>query len=214
MQTDVNQAKSRTFNIHLRFFQLGLCLMFSFMVDKFFNVTCTQSSFQVINIMGISMAALSLGAILWQIFKKYHQKYFFLVVYSINLLFGTIIIIFSAVNFHQSTACPTKTFLYIYYLITIPLYFIQSLMILFMPFFWVQRFTNSPGNFAWPFLFLIFASQTTHVAIMASIGVLSLVSSILTWSTNGLALLNGVSTTLKKILWVSVIISLVFTVIC
>ena len=214
MQTDVNQAKSRTFNIHLRFFQLGLCLMFSFMVDKFFNVTCTQSSFQVINIMGISMAALSLGAILWQIFKKYHQKYFFLVVYSINLLFGTIIIIFSAVNFRQSTACPTKTFLYIYYLITIPLYFIQSLMILFMPFFWVQRFTNSPGNFAWPFLFLIFASQTTHVAIMASIGVLSLVSSILTWSTNGLALLNGVSTTLKKILWVSVIISLVFTVIC
>ena len=214
MQTDVNQAKSRSFNIHLRFFQLGLCLMFTFLVDRFFNVTCAQSSFQIINIMGISMAIISLGAIVWQIFKKYHQKLFFIVVFSINILLGTIIIIFSAASYHQSATCPTKTFLYIYYLTNIPMYFIQALMILFMPFFWVQRFTNSPGSAVWPFLFFIFASQTSHVVIMVLIGLLSLISNVLTWSTNGLALLNGVSTTLKKILWVTVIISLVFTVIC
>ena len=214
MQTDVNQAKSRTFNINLRFFQLGLCLMFTFIVDRFFQVTCIQASFQIINIMGISMAVLSLGAMIYQMFKKYHQRYVFIIIYAINISLGTVIIIYSALNYHQSAACPTKTFLYIYYLTNIPIYFIQSLMILFMPFFWVQRFTNSPGSAAWPFLFFTFADQTSHVAVMALIGVLSLTSNILTWSTNGLALINGVSTLLKKILWVTVIISLVFTGVC
>lgn len=214
MQTDVNQAKSRAFNIHLRFLQLGLCLMFSFIVDRFFNITCAQITFQIINVMGISMAVISGGAIAFLMFRKYHHKYVFIVIYCIDLVICTIIVIYSAVNYHQSANCPTKTFLYIYYLTNIPLYFILSLMILFMPFYWVQRFTNSPGSAVWPFLFFTFASQTSHVAIMAIIGVLALTSNILTWSTNGLALLNGVSTILKKILWVCVIIGLVFTGIC
>lgn len=214
MQTDVNQAKSRVFNINLRFFQLGLCLIFTFFVDNWFNVTCAQAGFKIINIMGILMSVISVGAMIFQIFKKYHMKLFNIVIYSVNLTLGLVIIVFAAVNYHQSAKCPTKTFLYLYYLTNIPMYFILTFMILLMPFYWVQRFTNSPGSAVWPFLFFIFASQTAHQLIMVLIGVLSLVSSILTWVTNGLALLNGVSTTLKKILWVTYIISLVFTVIC
>ena len=126
-------------------------------------------------------------------------------------MFCLVIIIFSGVNYHQSSHCPTKTFLYIYYLTNIPLYLVLSLMIVFMPFFWVQRFTNSPGSAVWPFLFFLYSTQTKYTLIMVIIGTLTLVSNILTWSTNGLALLNGVSTTLKKVLWVSVIVSLVFT---
>ena len=160
MQTDVNQAKSRSFNIHLLFFQLGLCLMFTFLVDRFFNVTCAQSSFQIINIMGISMAIISLGAIVWQIFKKYHQKLFFIVVFSINILLGTIIIIFSAASYHQSATCPTKTFLYIYYLTNIPMYFIQALMILFMEF--LKPFRTVPSPIRQFSLLNLISLQTTR----------------------------------------------------
>ena len=62
MQTDVNKAKSTAFNVQLRFFQLGLCLLATFLVDKVFRVTCTQQSFQIINYMGITMVVISVGA--------------------------------------------------------------------------------------------------------------------------------------------------------
>ena len=133
------------------------------------------------------------------------------IVMGVNTVACIVIIIFSAVNFHHSSKCPTKTFLYIYYFTNIPLYLVLQLMIMFMPFYWVQRFTNSPGSAVWPFLFFFYANHTKFTLIMVLIGIFTLVSNVLTWSTNGLALLNGVSTTLKKVLWVSVIISLVFT---
>lgn len=88
------------------------------------------------------------------------------------------------------------------------MYLILSVMILFMPFFWVQRFTNSPGSAVWPFLYFLYAYQTRYTTLMMLIGFIALISNILTWTVNGLALINGVSTTLKKIIWVCFIISL------
>jgi hypothetical protein len=211
MQPDVNQAKSKAFNIHLRFFQLSLCLLATFLVDRVFNITCVQQTFQVINVMGISLAVVSLGSMIFETFRRYHNKTVFAITYGLNLLFCAVILIFSGLNYHASSTCPTKTILYVYYLTNIPLYIALSLMIMFMPFFWVQRFTNSPGSAVWPFLFFYFAGQTIDTLIMVLIGLLTVASNILTWSTNGLALLNGVSTFLKKLMWVCFIISLVFT---
>ena len=88
------------------------------------------------------------------------------------------------------------------------MYLILSLMIMFMPFFWVQRFTNSPGSAVWPFLFFLEAYHTRYTTLMMLIGFFALTSNVLTWAVNGLALMNGVSTTLKKIIWVCFIISL------
>ena len=62
MQTDVNKAKSRAFNLQLRFIQLSICLLATFFVDKVFRVTCTQQSFQIIEYMGIAMLVISVGA--------------------------------------------------------------------------------------------------------------------------------------------------------
>ena len=62
MQPDVNRAKSTAFNINLRFLQLGLCLLLSFIVDQAFNVSCVQQTFQIINIMGITMVVISVAA--------------------------------------------------------------------------------------------------------------------------------------------------------
>ena len=208
MQTDVNKAKSTAFNVMLRFFQLGLCLLATFLVDKVFRVTCTQKSFQIINILGLCMVVVSAGSGIFEFTRKHHNRTVFTVYYVLNILMCITIIIFSAINYKNSGQCPTKQILYIYYFTNIPLYLILSAMILFMPFFWVQRFTNSPGSAVWPFLFFFFASHTKYTVLMILIGVFALTSNILTWSVNGLALLNGVSTTLKKIIWVSFIISL------
>lgn len=48
MESDINEAKSRTFNMLLRFFQLGLCLSATFFVGEVFRVTCIHESFKII----------------------------------------------------------------------------------------------------------------------------------------------------------------------
>lgn len=208
MQTDVNKAKSKAFNLHLRFFQLGLCLLATFLVDSIFRVTCTHKTFQIIDYMGITMIVVSVGAGIFELTRKYHNKIVFAISYGINVAQCLTIIIFSIINYHQSAKCPTKSILYIYYYTNIPLYLALSVMILLMPFFWVQRFTNSPGSAVWPFLFFLEAYHTRYTVLMMLIGLFALTSNALTWVVNGLALLNGVSTTLKKIIWVCFIISL------
>lgn len=213
MQTDVNKAKSKAFNIQLRMFQLSICLLATFLVDSIFRVTCTQASFKIIDYLGLTMVLVALGGMIFEVTRKQHNKTAFNILFGINVVCSLVIVIFSAINYHQSHLCPTKSMLYIYYLTNIPIYLILTAMIFLMPFFWVQRFTNSPGSAAWPFLFMLEAYHTRYTVLMMLIGFFALVTNVLTWTVNGLALMNGVSTTLKKIIWVCFIISLSFTII-
>lgn len=88
---------------------------------------------------------------------------------------------------------------------------ILSLMILFLPFYWIQRLTNSPGSAVWPYLFFIYCHYTRYQVLLEVIGLIALTTNILTWASNGLALLYGVSTTIKKAIIVCFFIGLAFT---
>lgn len=166
MESDINEAKSRTFNVLLRFFQLGLCLSATFFVGVVFHVTCVQETFKIIRIMGISMAIVNLCGIIFMAYKKRYSKTAFLIVYIADLIMCTVIMAYSGINFHESVNCPVKTLEYTYYLTNIPLYIILSLMILFLPFFWIQRLTNSPGSAVWPFLFFIYCHLTKYQVLL------------------------------------------------
>lgn len=211
MESDINEAKSRTFNLLLRFFQLGLCLSATFFVGVVFHVTCVHESFKIIRAMGIMMAVTNFCGMLFMAYRKRHSKPAFMVFYVANLIMCVIIMVFSAINYKESEKCPTKTLFYVYYLTNIPMYIILSLMILFLPFYWVQRVTNSPGSAVWPFLFFIYCHLTRYQVLLEVIGLISLITNILTWSSNGLALLYGVSTKIKKAILVSFFIGLGFT---
>lgn len=176
-----------------------------------FHVTCVHETFKIIEIMGIMMAIVNLCGIIFSAYKKRHSKTAFLVFYIANIIMCAVILIFSGINYHESVNCPTKTLFYTYYLTNIPLYLILSIMILVLPFYWIQRFTNSPGSAVWPFLFFIYCHYTRYQVLLEVIGLLSLVTNILTWSSNGLALLYGVSTPLKKGLQVCFFIGLGLT---
>ncbi len=72
-------------------------------------------------------------------------------------------------------------------------------MVLFMSFYWIQRYSNSPGNLAWVFLFFGFAWGSGFDSRMTTIGVLSLIISLITLISNGIAAWKGITTTVKKI---------------
>lgn len=90
--------------------------------------------------------------------------------------------------------------IYQYYVAVVPQYIVISLMVLTMPFFWVQRFVNSPGLIAFPIVILIQSPKTTDTFMTELIAILSIVTNLLTWTSNGLALLIPVTTTLKKVI--------------
>jgi len=101
--------------------------------------------------------------------------------------------------------------LYEYYIAVVPLYIILSLMVFTLPFFWVQRFTNSPGIIAWPIILFVQSFKTTETLMNELIGIIGVLVNLMTWSTNGLAFLFGVSTKLKKVIVAFFIIGLFLT---
>lgn len=68
MNSDINQAKSRAFNILLRFFQLGLSLCATFFVSLLYK-SCLDKSIEIIRGVGISMACVNLLGMLYLRFK-------------------------------------------------------------------------------------------------------------------------------------------------
>lgn len=99
MESDINEAKSRTFNLLLRFFQLGLCLSATFFVGDVFHVTCIHESFKIIKVLGIMMAVANFCGMLFIAYRKRHSKPAFMLFYVCNLIICVIIMVFSAINY-------------------------------------------------------------------------------------------------------------------
>jgi len=97
MNTDINQAKSRAFNILLRFFQFGLSLCATFFVSLLYK-SCIDKSFEIIKVVGISMACINLLGMLYLRYKQHHPKTGFLALYTLNIIGCIIIIVYAAAN--------------------------------------------------------------------------------------------------------------------
>ena len=210
MNSDVNQAKSRAFNVLLRFLQLSLCICGTFFVSLMYH-SCIDSYFETIRGVGMAMAGVNLLGLLYLRFRPHHPKTAFLALYALNLAGCLVIEIFGAGNMHESVKCPTKTMLYEFYVGIVPAYLLITVLVLTMPFYWVQRFTNSPGLLVFPIVIILQSPKTTDTFMTELLAIIGIVVCLLTWASNGLALLFGVSTTLKKVIVVCFMLGLALT---
>ena len=76
-------------------------------------------------------------------------------------------------------------------------------MILFGPFFWVQRYTNSPGNIVWIFMFFGFGWNSAYNTMMIFIGVLALLVSVASIAINAFAATTGITSSVKRAITVT-----------
>ena len=84
-----------------------------------------------------------------------------------------------------------------------------TLLILMVSFFMVQRFSNSPGNIAWPIMCFTHASSPLYSSALSVVGVLTLVVLLLTLTANIIAFVRGITSVVKKIvflLWVAALV--------
>ena len=77
---------------------------------------------------------------------------------------------------------------------------VVNAMILIGPFFWVQRFSNSPGNVVWIFMFFLFGWNPNYKTLMLIIGILVILVSAITLGVNIVAGVMGISSGIKKAL--------------
>ena len=71
-------------------------------------------------------------------------------------------------------------------------------MILFGPFFWVQRYSNSPGNIVWIFMFFLFSWNPSYSTLMIVIGIITILVSGITLVINIIAGITGITSSIKK----------------
>lgn len=88
---------------------------------------------------------------------------------------------------------------------------VLGFMILILPFHWVQRYTNTPGNLVWLFLFFGFTWTLNYQIPMLIEAVIAIVVSVLSFGVNTFAC-KGITTTIKKyivIVWIFTLILIV-----
>ena len=103
-----------------------------------------------------------------------------------------IVLIVSFVGFGGENTYANNTVFYKFAVIEAILISIMAIMVLLISFFWIQRYSNSPGNLAWVFLFLV-EWDDSYRSKMVTIGVISIVISALTLVTNIVAGIKGIS---------------------
>ena len=98
----------------------------------------------------------------------------------------------------QSNVCASNRVTYRFMLIYVLAIIIMCFLILFGPFFWVQRYSNSPGNIVWILMFFLFGWNPAYRTLMVVIGILALVVSGVTLGINIVAAFTGITSNIKK----------------
>lgn len=85
-------------------------------------------------------------------------------------------------------------------------------MILFLSFHWIQRYSNTPGNIVWIFLFFGFGWSNDYKVAMLIEGIIFLCVSGLSFGLNAFAC-SGITTKMKKYIVFSWIFALIFMIV-
>lgn len=101
-----------------------------------------------------------------------------------------------------------------YTVFAVPLVVTICLLIVFLPFHWIQRYSNSPGNFVWFCTFVGYTWTGTISGQMMAICLLNLLINVLTLLVNIIAKFKGATSGVKKAIMVAWILGLIIMLIC
>ena len=200
MQIDINEGRSRAFNIFLRFLQLGLSCVVAIETAKLDNNKCSTQFYKLVEITSIALTLISLVGNLYFRCRDGFNKTFFFILLAICIVISAIMLIVSFAGYGADNVCPGNKTVFRFIVIETIAIILMNLLVLFGAFFWVQRYSNSPGNIVWAFMFLSYTWHNAYSTIMIFLGVLSIIISIVTLVVNGVAGLYGITTVIKKVI--------------
>ncbi len=208
---DINEPKSRSFNIFLRYFQAGLQILASCLLSQISSGACNSSYQKVTLILSLTLICVNLISMTVTRCSPTFPRIFFFIFLIINLLISCIIVILALIGLTEMNVCANNKVLERFVLIEMVIAVVLGFMVLILPFHWVQRYTNTPGNLVWVFLFFGYTWTPDYQLPMLVQGVLAIVVSLLSFGVNTFAC-RGITTTMKKyivLLWIFTLILMV-----
>ena len=205
MQVDLSESRSRAFNLYLRyhlsysrFIQMGISLLVSIIVVRFYAQQCNASFYGIVMVCAIILLFISFIALMCFRCREGFGKTLFFVLLGFCILATGVGLVVSFVGIGQSNVCASNLVTYRFIVIDILLTLVIAALILFGPFFWVQRYTNSPGNIVWVFMFFGFSWNGAYGTMMIFIGILALLVSLASILVNAIAGFTGITSSMKK----------------
>lgn len=180
--------------------QLGLALLVAIIVVRFYSVNCSAAFYEVIIVGSIALLLISLISNICFRCREGFGRTLFFVLLAICAITAGILLVVAFIGFGQSNVCASNRVTYRFMLIYVLEILVVNGLILFGPFFWVQRFSNSPGNVVWILMFFLFSWNPSYSTLMIVIGVLVILVSAITLGINIIAGLMGITSGVKKAL--------------
>jgi hypothetical protein len=122
----------------------------------------------------------------------------FYIFFSGSLILAGIILVVAFAGYGGSNVCANGKLFYRFAVVETIFIVVMTLLILFADFYLIQRYSNSPGNLTWLFLFFGFDWKPELKGNMTTIGVICLIVSVITLIANGIAAWRGITETIKK----------------
>ncbi len=89
-------------------------------------------------------------------FSDDFPRVFFFISFVINIILAAIIIILSIIGMAEYNSCANNRILYRFAAVEGIISVVLAIMIVTFPFYWIQRYSNTPGNLVWVILFFGF----------------------------------------------------------
>lgn len=125
------------------------------------------------------------------------QRILFFVCFILNLLFAGIIVILGVIGLAEYNSCANNRVLHRFAMIEGLIAVVLAFMIILLPFHWIQRYTNTPGNLVWIFLLFGFGWSDQYKVPMLIEGIIFATISAMTFGVN-LVACKGITTLMKK----------------
>jgi hypothetical protein len=178
---------------------LGLSVVLALYISELEATGCENSFLGLIVVVAYIMLAVNIVGVLLNRCRAEFSKIAFYIFFSGNLILSGIILVVAFAGYGQSNVCANSKLFYKFAVAEVIFIVVMTLLILFSSFYWIQRYSNSPGNLAWLALFLGFDWSKGLASSMTAIGLIGLSVSLITIFSNGIAAWKGITTTVKKV---------------
>lgn len=163
--------------------------------------SCKHFFVDLISYLGYALVGLNLiSLIIVRCAKKFPRIYFF-ITYFIDLLLASGIIVIGVTGHAKySSNCTSNHVMFVFTEIEALIAIVMSLLIICCNLSWGQRYSNAPGNLAFPILMLHRTWPGDYFLPLLIIGIVYGMISLLSLLVNLMAF-NGLTTTTKKIVY-------------
>lgn len=194
--------------MYLRYFQFGLQILVAAFISLANSSDCAKT-YQTIGLpVSYIIIGLNLLAMIVTRCTDRFPRVFFFISFIINLLLAAIIVVLGLIGIADTNTCANNRVLHRIVFMEGLIVVCLAFMIILLPFNWIQRYSNSPGNLTWIFLFFSFGWSSNFKTPMIILGILTTLISATSFLTNLLGC-KSITTSLKKAIVIGWIFGLI-----